>query len=323
MSREEGTSTFPPGAAESELQAPENLQEVESCSICGASERTVCFREPPFQVVRCGACGLVYVTPRLRPEILLRVYDGSYWKSESPSTRGYADYAGDAPLYLKTFEKRMGLVEHYVAGPGRALDVGCAAGFFLKVLRDRGWEADGVELSPDIATHAREAYGFPHVHVGELDTAPFPEASYDLVTLWDLVEHVPDPVALLRRAVRFLREGGHLVVETQNVASLFARLLGQRWQHYKHLEHLYHFQPDTLARLLRQAGLEIVASTWRYAGKHVSLGFVRERAGRLHPSMSRLLRPLAPFDGLSLYVNPGDEIIAVARTASSARGRAG
>ncbi|GAG13354.1 unnamed protein product, partial [marine sediment metagenome] len=89
-------------------------------------------------------------------------------------------------------------------------------------------------------------------------------------------------------------------------------------QHYKHLEHLYHFQSETLAALFKKSGLEMVHRTWRYAGKHVSFGFVRERAKRLHPSMSRLLRPLAPLDRLSMYVNPGDEIIAVARKAVAA-----
>jgi 2-polyprenyl-3-methyl-5-hydroxy-6-metoxy-1,4-benzoquinol methylase len=196
--------------------------------------------------------------------------------------------------------------------------VGCAAGFFMQVMHQRGWEVDGVELSPEIAAHAKDAYGFHQLHVGELHTAPFEEGSFDLITLWDFIEHVPDPAALLRRAASLLRDDGRLVVETQNVASGFARLLGRRWQHYKHLEHLYHFQPETLAALFEQADLEMVHHTWRYAGKHVSLGFVRERAKRLHPSLSRLLRHLAPLDRLSAYVNPGDEIIAVARKARAA-----
>lgn len=299
------------------LGAPEDLQAIESCALCGGTERTVRFSEPPFSVVRCDACGLVYVTPRLRPDVLPEVYGDDYWRSDEPSARGYADYAKDAPLYLKTFEKRLDFVERHAPRRGRALDVGCAAGFFLKVLRDRGWQADGVELSPAIARHAREVYGFHDVHVGELATAPFPEASYDLVTLWDVVEHVPDPVALLRRAASHLRAGGRLVVETQNVASPFARALGSRWHHYKHLEHLYHFEPRTLRRLLESAGLEVETNTWRHAGKHVSLAFVRERVTRLHPLASRLLAPLAPLDRLAAYVNPGDEMIAIARKAGA------
>jgi 2-polyprenyl-3-methyl-5-hydroxy-6-metoxy-1,4-benzoquinol methylase len=218
-------------------------------------------------------------------------------------------------LYLKTFEQRARFVERFVGRRGRVLDVGCAAGFFMRVMHERGWEVDGVEPSPEIAAHATEAYGFHQLHVGELQTAPFDEGSFDLITLWDVVEHVPDPKALLRRAVSLLRDDGRLVVETQNVASPFARLLGRRWQHYKHMEHLYHFRPETLEELFKQSGLEMVDRTWRHAGKYVSLGFVRERAARLNVFLSRLLRYLAPLDQLSAYVNPADEIIAVARKA--------
>jgi len=114
-----------------------------------------------------------------------------------------------------------------------------------------------------------------------------------------------------------LREDGLLVIETQNVESVFARLLGRRWHHYKHLEHLHHFGRATLERLLRQTGFELLHATPRYAGKDVSLAFVRERATRLHPVVARLLAPLAPLDRLALYVNPADELIALARKAGA------
>ena len=72
------------------LGAPEDLQAIESCALCGGTERTVRFSEPPFSVVRCDACGLVYVTPRLRPDVLPEVYGDDYWRSDEPSARGYA-----------------------------------------------------------------------------------------------------------------------------------------------------------------------------------------------------------------------------------------
>ncbi len=104
-----------------------------------------------------------------------------------------------------------------------------------------------------------------------------------------------------------------LILETQNVDSRFAKRLGPRWHHYKHLEHLYHFNPKTIERLLDQAGLEIVHLTPRFGGKHVSLGFIRERATRVHGVMKYLLAPLAPLSGMSFYVNMRDEMVIVAR----------
>jgi len=298
-----------------------NFEPVDSCALCGAMERSTHFREGRFEVVRCAACGLVYVTPRLNAESLPAIYDGDYWKSPSPKDRGYADYIGDESLYLRTYQKRYRLIRRFAPRPGRALDVGCAAGYFLKVLSDNGWQVAGVELSPEIAARARQACGSDAIHVGELQAAPFDQSSFDLVTCWDVVEHVRDPLALLRVAQSLLKPDGRLVIETQNVESRFARLLGRSWQHYKHLEHLYHFSPSTLRLLLEKSGFEPFFQTSRFGGKHVSVGFVLERATRLHPAMRHLLRPLSPFESFHAYVNVFDELIVVARKASAPSGK--
>src|SRR5262249_43141327 len=116
----------------------EGLRPVERCQLCGSAERASLFKEEPYEVVRCRQCGLVYVTPRLSSEALVaQVYGEGYWKSGSPKTRGYADYAGDAELYLKTYRRRVGLLTpHLVGRKVRVLDVGCAAGYFLRVMRE-------------------------------------------------------------------------------------------------------------------------------------------------------------------------------------------
>src|SRR5690606_13692892 len=138
----------------------------------------------------------------------------------------------------------------------------CAAGFFLRVMRDAGHDVRGVEVSAAIAAAARRELGDDRVFVGMLDDVPadrpgYARGSFDLVTLSDVVEHVPDPQRLLREARAMLKPGGHLLIETQNVDSWFARLLGPRWHHYKHEEHIYHFNPPTIRRLLDQADFEL------------------------------------------------------------------
>ncbi len=302
--------------APGERPAAEALQPADRCAVCGSPRRSPVFREEPFTVVRCDDCGLVYVTPRLVPDALRAVYGESYWRSACPSQRGYADYLADEPLYLRTFRRRLRYLERHLPARGRALDVGCAAGYFLQALRERGWEVQGVEPSPAVARHARETAGLD-VHAGDLASAPFAPASFDAISFWDVIEHLPDPAADLRRAATLLRPDGVLILETQNVESAFARLLGRRWHHYKHLEHLHHFSPSTLGELLRRTGFALVDVTPRHAGKHVSVAFVRERAGRVHPLASRLLAPFAFLDRVSLYVNPRDELIAVARKVSA------
>jgi predicted TPR repeat methyltransferase len=196
------------------------------------------------------------------------------------------------------------------------LDVGCAAGFFLSVMKERGWRTLGVEVSGYIAEYGRQNYGLD-VIVGTLDEAAekLGERRFDLITFWDVVEHLPDPRTILARAAQLLKPGGKVLIETQNVRSLFARVLGRRWQHYKHHEHLYHFDRRTVRELCRQAGLNVVENTAFLGGKYVSLGFVRERAGRVHPLLSTVLAPFKLVERQPLYVNLFDEMIVVCERA--------
>ena len=109
------------------------------CGLCGSSERMVRFEDGPFAVVECSACQMVYVTPRLKDASLIdHVYNESYWSSAAAKVHGYTDYRADAPLYKRTYEKRVSIIERHFPGlrnaagqPLRVLDIGCAAGYFL------------------------------------------------------------------------------------------------------------------------------------------------------------------------------------------------
>ncbi len=293
------------------------LVEVETCQLCRSTRHELMFAEPPFAVRRCAECGLVFVTPRLREDDLrTEVYGEHYWQSARPREQGYADYARDEQLYLKTFRRRHALVARHCPRPGRVLDVGCAAGYFLRVMRERGWDVCGIEPSVSIAASAARHLGGERIWVGTLDDVPPARAApgvFDLVTMWDVVEHVPDPQRLLRRARAMLKPDGALIVETQNVDSAFAGLLGRRWHHYKHREHLYHFNPATVRVLLAQAGFDVVHHTASYGGKYVSFAFIAERAARLHAALSWMFKPLALLGRANVYVNVRDEMVVVAR----------
>ncbi len=289
---------------------PSVLSEV-GCGLCGSARHRLRFADAPYRVVQCEDCGLVYVTPRRDAEGLRALYLVDYWRSASAKDFGYTDYLRDEPLYLRTYRRRFPVVRRRFERPGRVLDVGCAAGFFLAVAKEHGWKCTGVEPSPVMARFARERYGL-EVHEGSLLEQRLPAGAFDLVTFWDVVEHLPEPLPVLREARRLLAPGGTLLVETQNVASLFARLLGRRWQHYKHAEHIYHFDPRTIRRLLGDAGFDVEECRAARAGKYVSLEFVVERAARLHPALSRLLAPLRAIGRRAVYVNLRDEMIVVA-----------
>jgi 2-polyprenyl-3-methyl-5-hydroxy-6-metoxy-1,4-benzoquinol methylase len=300
---------------------PANARWDIACALCGRADHSVMHEKAPFRIVRCAGCRLVYTLPRLTPGALREMYQVDYWQSDAAKDFGYTDYVADEALYVKTFRMRGELVARHRPPPGRLLDVGCAAGFALTALRERGYDVHGVELSAAMAALAGRRLGDPaRVHCGTLEEVlqrGLLGGRFDVVTMFDVVEHVEDPVALLDSARKLLAPGGILVFETQNVASPFARLMGLSWQHYKFQEHLWHFDPTTMRRLVAKAGFELVEWSPRRGGKHVSVGFLIERAGRVSPWLSRLLAPLRPLARRSLYMNVFDEMLVVARPAAS------
>jgi 2-polyprenyl-3-methyl-5-hydroxy-6-metoxy-1,4-benzoquinol methylase len=147
-------------------------------------------------------------------------------------------------------------LEHGSAATPRLLDVGCAAGFLLDELRRRGWDVHGVELSADLCRYARSEFGLD-VFCGELRDAPWPPASFDVVTVIGTIEHVPDPRHVVAAACRLLVPGGLLVILTENLNNPIAGLWPAAWNGFMPPEHLYHFTPDTLGRLFAENGAAV------------------------------------------------------------------
>lgn len=283
------------------------------CYLCGRDDPELKFEDAPYRVVRCPGCGLVYVLPRLSPEQLEKMYQTAYWSSDHAKDFGYTDYLKDQDLYLNTYRMRREVITGRHPTPGKILDVGSAAGFFLSTMNELDWECHGVELSRSMVETSKERFGLEHVFAGTLDAAPYAPGTFDVITFWDVIEHLEDPAAILSRAGELLKDDGFLVIETQNVESRFARVMGKKWQHYKHAEHLYHFSPKTVAMLLERAGFTIEENTPRRGGKKVSFDFLVERVGKIHPVLSTLASPLKLIGSRSLYVNLFDEMIVVAR----------
>jgi 2-polyprenyl-3-methyl-5-hydroxy-6-metoxy-1,4-benzoquinol methylase len=287
------------------------LREV-PCYLCGSQEGEVLVREAPFTVKRCARCTLAYVTPRVPESHLHLIYQTDYFKSSNASDFGYSDYTRDRVGYLKTFRAKARLVQRHKAS-GSVLEVGSAAGFFLFAMRELGYETMGVEVSPYVVDFARRELGLENVHQGFLKDAPTKAAHYDVVAMWDVIEHLSDPIAELRRIRTLIKPDGRLFLQTQDIETWFAKLLGAKWQHFKHLEHIHHFSPRTIKAVLERAGFEIVHLTHTGAGKYISVEFFVDRMRRYSALAHHLLRPLRLFGRSFFYLNPGDEMIVVAK----------
>src|SRR5919198_1321189 len=159
------------------------------CNVCGAEvdrDRDRRWRKDGHDVLRCPSCGTHFRADLPSPDDLREIYGPAYFSASAGETggQGYADYLGEEANHRLNAVARLGLLERR---PGRLLDVGCAAGFFLDEARKRGWTVQGVELAPAMAEHARGRLGLD-VRVGSFADADL-EPRFDAVTLWDYIEH--------------------------------------------------------------------------------------------------------------------------------------
>jgi 2-polyprenyl-3-methyl-5-hydroxy-6-metoxy-1,4-benzoquinol methylase len=224
-----------------------------ACAACGTSAPRERFERDGYHVVECRGCALVYVGEDPAAIDFGALYGEAYYTGGQQGV--FADYVGQAPARRAAARRRLFTLRRLRRG-GRLLDVGCAAGFFLAEARAH-YRVRGVELSDFSSRFAREQLGLDVV-TGTLHDAAFEAASFDLVTLWDVIEHVPDPLAVLAEVARVLAPGGHAVLTTGDIGSAYARARDAQWHLLTPPWHLYFFSRATLAALAARAGLRVV-----------------------------------------------------------------
>jgi len=219
-----------------------------SCNLCGSRDLRFLFSavRSGHQVVGCRHCGLMFYNPQPSPDQTAALYSADYFAQEFPEEL--------AAEQIQLAHRRLARIEEEV-GIGSLLDVGCGIGRFLFAARNRGWKAAGMDISPAAASIARRTSG-AQVFVGDLALPP-PNGipRFDIVTLWDVFEHLLDPVGDLGRVRRWLRPGGLIVIQTQNANGVTYAWMRRRWEQFVPY-HLYHFSSRTLRVALEQAGFQ-------------------------------------------------------------------
>jgi SAM-dependent methyltransferase len=220
-----------------------------ACPVCGESRRERLFVKDDWPIARCPACSLVYVDAVLDRDALDALYGRDYFEGDT-----FAHYLAERDVRVGSARGRVQHLSAIVPG-GRLLDVGCAAGFFLEAAAEC-YAVTGVEISAYASEYARETLGH-RVFTGEIFDAPLREGEFDVVTLWDVVEHLADPRSVLAEIARVTRPGGLLALTTGNVEGPLARRDLEHWDLMFPPGHLSFFSPRTVERLLNDAGFEI------------------------------------------------------------------
>lgn len=274
-----------------------------------------------FTLVQCDRCGLLYLNPSPTWDELKLHYPDRY--------HPFIGTIEEQPSALVRWAQRYGVVRRCRAvtqrqHSGRLLDVGCATGVFLNEMRDHGdWELYGVEPVASAATFARQHSGV-RIFQGTLLEVAYPDGFFDVVTMWDVLEHVADPRIYLHEIHRILKPGGWVLIKVPDPWCWEARLFGSFWIGYDAPRHLFGFPRPALAHQLGILGFDLVNVRCLAGGFYTfmaSLGFWLDahgwtRSGRLAQCMARstIVRVLtAPLFSLVRRLGLGSSLTYFAR----------
>lgn len=232
--------------------------------MCGSNNVEHYCTKNSYEHYRCRECAFLFVHPV--PNSTAELYDKDYFSGANKGC-GYVNYDEDKEPMVPAFKKYLFLIRQKLGKAGALLDVGAATGFFVQLAIEDGFAAKGVEYS-DYAASLGRAKGLD-VRTGVLADV---DGTYDCITMFDLIEHVPDPRSTLKDAFSRLHDGGILVINTPDAGSLLARVLRAKWHLIIPPEHIFLFDRHNIRKLLGETGFDVEIITTigkKYTFKYV------------------------------------------------------
>lgn len=231
---------------------PRKVEEA-GCSLCGSAvpePKMALFFKFRFAYFRCPSCGLVYHSPRPKKEYISGQYISGRFLQAFREI-----YLPSAEYRMSTiFRERIKDIILPRVRRGRLLDIGCSSGHFLKVAGEHGFEVYGIEPNPEMVRFASKNLKLPNILEGVFRKNEYPDDYFDAVTLWDVLEHVPEPGTLLRSVFKAIKPNGWVFAYTENVESLNVFITGMDSEIFAPDVHLRHYSPDTFSKEFEKAG---------------------------------------------------------------------
>jgi 2-polyprenyl-3-methyl-5-hydroxy-6-metoxy-1,4-benzoquinol methylase len=280
-----------------------------SCNVCGSTKKKFLINKNGFNIVKCKNCGLVYVDPQPPDDQIEKLYSFE---------KGYGTWRFDPLESKKKFNKKRKQFEEYIKlierckKPGFLLDVGCSSGLFLELARSFSWKCYGVDVNKDTAAIAKQK-GF-NIVIGNLLSTNFPHETFDVITLWEVLEHVKDPTSTLRHARNLLKNDGYLFISTPNISGFEPKvnyyLMGKTinfWRHPEPPHHLYQFSVLTIQKLLQKTGFKVISVQM----KEIPLDYTAPKGRHVKSLMFRVVTKMLYLVGRLL--NSQNSMIVVVR----------
>lgn len=220
------------------------------CSVCGSTRPA----EPTFaRLSRCATCGFIYYDHGVDPSLdFAALYGDEYFTGFE-----YFDYLGQEHALRRSLRRHLEQMARHCELRGSLFEVGCAYGFFLDEARRFFDVVQGIDIAENAVAYARDVLR-TDASVADF-TSIVGSRQFDVVCMWDTIEHVPSPDRFVAKAFEVLRPGGHLFMTTGDIDSVVARLQGPRWRQIHPPTHLSYFSRRTLTRMLGEAGFEVAA----------------------------------------------------------------
>jgi len=277
-----------------------------SCIVCGSSANFT----PAFDILaRCGACGFVTWLGATSDDPGT-LYDERYFAGVD-----YPDYVGNETALRRSMKRHLEQMSGYLSARGSVLEIGCAYGFFLDEARTRFTRVVGIDVAESAVDHARTHFKVNALSGAFLDVA-FDEESFDVICLWDTIEHLDRPDLFLQKSRRLLQPNGRLFLTTGDISSLNARVRGSSWRQIHPPSHVHYFSRDSITRLLDRVGFRVmgIETAGYYHTLHNILASIHLRGGltgRLsHAALAALGESLSRR--LGVWLNLGDTMFVAA-----------
>jgi SAM-dependent methyltransferase len=280
------------------------LEHIETCELCGGEDHILLFNKEGFRHVRCRACGLVFVNPRLKKHLEGQIISGTGSMGEDQLTRAQN----------KRIQKELNRLERHRLS-NRILEIGPGRGWFLMEAAGRGWETWAVEINRDAVGHLQEQNHY-RLLIESAEDFRVPEQSFDIVRIWDVIEHLRSPRRALLRIASALRPGGAVYLSTTNFASLSRLVNGPEWVYLNGSDHIFLFEPDTVSRLLSETGFTEISILTRSFNMRRKLYHPEKEL----PPVYRILVPMRKLIDESMrFTRYGHQMIVTARKLTWAR----
>jgi 2-polyprenyl-3-methyl-5-hydroxy-6-metoxy-1,4-benzoquinol methylase len=237
------------------------------------------------QMVQCKKCGFKYINPRIKQEFIIKGY------SEGTDE----NFVSQANSREKTFNKSLKYIEKFTKGEkGKIYDIGTAGGSFLQAAKKRGWNVYGSEPNKWLVNWCKENYDIK-IHQGDIFSHKFESANFDVVTLWDVLEHVPDPTKNLKEINRILKQNGILIVNYPDIDSWVSKILKKKWMFLLSV-HLFYFNKKTIKKILKKTEFEIIKIKPHF--QTLRLGYLIYRMKAYSKLIHNIANPIVTILGL-------------------------